>query len=137
MRAVLLAVLLAACAGAPPPELPAPVLPERAGVDPLVAARAEGIAFRAAGDGFVLDIFNEERIRLTLTKDGEVLVFPKTEPRYPAWMGSIYLTHNDAHHLRITIRDYNDCEGPEGASYRSRVEIRLDDIVLEGCGRAL
>jgi hypothetical protein len=82
MRAVLMsALLLAACgANAARQELPAPELPQRAGVDPVVAARAEGIEFRAVGDGFVLDIFREERIRLTLEKEGE-LMFDKPDPR--------------------------------------------------------
>ena len=135
MRAIILALALAGCANAPPPELPAPVLPERAGVDPIVAARAEGIAFRAVGEGFVLDIFHEDRIRLTLTATGEELIFPKPEPRYPAWNGSIYDTQNDKHGLYIEIRDDRPCE--RGVP---RVDVGLghpgDAREFTGCGRS-
>lgn len=48
MRSLALAVTLAACASAPR-DLPPPSLPERAGVDTLVAARAAGVQFLAQG----------------------------------------------------------------------------------------
>lgn len=135
-RALIVALLLGACAS-PPRELPPPPLPERAGVDPLVAARAEGIAFRAVGDGFVLDIFHEARIRLTITASGETLVFPKPEPRYPRWNGSIYETQTEAHRLNIQIRDDRPCEGPDRALYPTTVALRFDGNEMRGCGRAL
>jgi hypothetical protein len=132
-----LCLLLAACgANAAREELPAPQLPQRTGVDPLVAARAEGVEFRAVGEGFVLDIFRAERIRLTLTATGEELVFPKTEPRYPRWSGSIYDTSNGTRRLHIEIRNYRNCESADSAAYPDTVRVRLDQRELQGCGRA-
>ena len=131
-----LCLLLAACgANAAREELPAPQLPQRTGVDPLVAARAEGVEFRAVGDGFVLDIFRAERIRLTLTATGEELTFPKPEPQYPRWHGSIYETSNEPHDLHIAIRNYRPCERADRPTYPITVDIRLDDRELQGCGR--
>ena len=136
MRAALLAaLLLAACGGNVREELPPPPLPERTGVDPLVAARAEGVAFRAVGDGFVLDIFRTERIRLTLTATGEELVFAKPEPQYPRWSGSIYETASGARTLTVEIRNYLPCAREDRATYPTTVHIRLNDRELEGCGR--
>lgn len=133
--ALLSALLLAACsANAAREELPPPQLPQRTGVDPLVAARAEAIEFRAVGDGFVLDIFHDERIRLTLDKEGE-LVFAKPEPRYPRWNGSIYETANEGYTLAIEIRDDRPCRREDRATYPTTVHIVLNDLELNGCGR--
>jgi hypothetical protein len=136
MRAALLAaLLLTGCAGNVREELPAPELPQRAGVDPAVAARAEGVEFRAVGEGFVLDIFREERIRLTLTATGEQLVFPKPEPQYPRWYGSIYSTAHEGHTLRIEVRNDHPCRRVDRETYAIEVALRLDDREMEGCGR--
>ena len=136
MRAAIFAAfLLAACgANAAREELPPPQLPQRMGVDPLVAARAEGIEFRAVGDGFVLDIFRDERIRLTLDKEGELL-FAKPEPRFPRWNGSIYETANEGYTLAIEIRDDRPCRGENRATYPTTVHILLNELELSGCGR--
>lgn len=130
-RAITGAVLLtlAACSSAPREELPLPQLPQRAGVDPVVAARAEGLELRAVGDGFLLEIFRTERIRLTLTESGEALEFPKPEPRFPAWNGSIYDTAANGRRLRIEIRNFSPCAGGGPG-----VEVRLDDREFAGCG---
>lgn len=137
MRAVLTFALLLTACGANPArqELPAPQLPQRAGVDPVVAARAEGIEFRAVGEGFVLDIFRAERIRLRLTTTGEELVFPKPAPQNPRWLGSVYHAGNEGRTLRIEIRNHHPCEREDRAFYPISVRITLDDGELEGCGR--
>jgi len=136
MRAVIFGtLLLAACGGnAAREELPSPQLPQRAGVDPLVAARAEGVEFRAVGDGFVLDIF-ADRIRLTMTADGSVLSFAKPAPQYPRWNGSIYTTSDEQHRMRVEIRDYRPCETGDRATYPTSVSVTLDGREMEGCGR--
>lgn len=137
MRALPLAagLMLAACANGAREELPAPQLPQRAGVDATVAARAEGIEFRAVGEGFVLDIFREERIRFARTPSGEELNFPKPAPRYPRWNGVIYETESETHTLTIRIRDDRRCESADRALYPTRVELMLDGMALSGCGR--
>jgi hypothetical protein len=137
MRALLFAaLLLAACGGGARQELPTPQLPQRTGVDPLVAARAEGVEFRAVGEGVVVDIFRADRIRLTMTPAREELTFPKHEPQYPRWHGSIYETSNGAQTLRIEIRNYLPCERADRATYPTSVVIQLDGREIAACGRA-
>lgn len=136
MRAIPLALLLAACAaGGPREELPPPQLPQRAGVDETVAARAAGVEFHAVGDGFVLDIYREERIRLTLTEQNEEFLFAKPEPQYPRWNGVIYLTSIEHRWLSVKIRDDRPCRRAEAAQYPITVELRFDNREFEGCGR--
>lgn len=135
--AIFAALLLAACAGnAARQELPPPQLPQRTGVDPLVAARAEGVEFRAVGDGVVVDIFRAERIRLTLTAAGEELVFAKPVPQYPSWRGSIYETASGRRTLRVEIRNSLPCEREDRAAYPISVVIDLDGGEMQACGRA-
>jgi hypothetical protein len=136
MRAALLATLLLAACSAGREELPAPQLPERTGVDPLVAARAEGVEFRAVGDGLVADIFRTERIRLTRTATSEELVFPRPQPQNPPARGTIYETASDGHTLLIEIRDSRPCETGDSALYPTSVVIVLDHEEIHACGRA-
>jgi|LNFM01.2.fsa_nt_gb hypothetical protein len=121
---------LAACSTTPRDELPPPQLPQRAGVDPVVAARAEGIEFRATGDGFVLEIYRTERIDLKLAEAEQVLTFPRTEPRMPAWHGSVYWTEAAGRRLEIDIHEGRPC--PDGGA---SVVVRLDYEEFRGCGR--
>lgn len=134
-RAALLATLLLSACMSPGAELPPPPLPQRTGVDPLVAARAEGVEFRAVGDGFVVDIFRADRIRFTRAPSGDELTFAKPEPRYPRWNGVIYETSNGAHTLTIRIRDDRPCQSADPATYPSTVEVVLDGAEFRGCGR--
>ncbi len=139
MRGASIAVclILTACAGAGRgEELPPPQLPERAGVDTLVAARAAGVEFRAVGGGIVIEIFRTDRIQLTLAETGAVLVFPKPAPLLPRWNGSIYETANADHALRVEIRNYLPCATPDRGLYPTAVNVRLDDREFAACGRA-
>jgi hypothetical protein len=135
--AIFAALLLAACGGnAAREELPPPQLPDRAGVDPLVAARSEGVEFRAVADGVVVDIFREHHIRLITTATGEQLIFPKTEPRFPRWNGSIYETISGTRSLGIEIRNHQPCERADRDLYPITVTIVLDGRQIPACGRA-
>ncbi len=133
MRVLIVTALIAltACSTGPREELPPPQLPQRAGVDTTVAARAEGIEFRATGEGFVLDIFRTERIRLTLTGADEPIVFPKPEPRYPAWNGMIYETTDGGRRLIIEVRNFSRCPSGEPT-----VQLTLDGRAFTGCGQS-
>ncbi len=134
MRSAWVAVtLLAACASAPREEPPAPPLPERAGVDTVVAARAEGVDFRAVGAAFILNIYREERI--TLAWGDQNFSFPKPEPILPRWNGEIYETSDGRYALRVEIRRAS-CAGADGDTWPARVTVILDDEMLEGCGRS-
>jgi hypothetical protein len=135
MRALLFALLLGACAGAPHEDLPPPQLPQRTGVDPLVAARAEGIQFRAVAEGVVVDIYREERIRLTRTPTGEELWFPKPQALLPRWNGEIFETAIPAHTLVVRIRDHRPCQSADAALFPIAVEVEFDGAQQQGCGR--
>jgi hypothetical protein len=101
-------LLLAACSSAPPAELPPPELPQRAGIDPIVAARAEGVVFRALGadPDFVLHIFrNNERIFLALDNGQRQEIFTEIRVTLPPYRGTIYEAANERHALRVEVRD--------------------------------
>lgn len=136
LRALLAAcVVLAACSSAPQ-DPPAPQLPERAGVDPIVAARASGVAYRGVGADppFVLDIYREDRIVLTLDSGAAELTFPKTDPALPRWYGEIYETASEGRRLEIYLRRSQPCPTDPGQHV---IEVRLDGVELTGCGRDL
>lgn len=133
MRAFLIALLaLSACTLTPAPELPPPDLPQRAGVDPIVAARAAGVETRIVSDDYVIDIMRENEI--VLTRDNTREVFPKREPQTPRWSGAIYTTRNGARDLVIYIRDYRPCVRADRASYPIQIDVILDGVETTACG---
>lgn len=124
--------LLAACATSQPQGLPPPPLPERAGVDPLVAARSEGVRFMAHGSApmFHLRFYDD---RITFSEDGATWqTFPRPEAIHPRWYGEIYTSSNGAHELRIEVRRDRRCETQPGYVV---VGVQLDGATLDGCGR--
>lgn len=124
--------MLAACSSSPPEELPPPPLPQRAGVDPLVAARAEGVQYEASGENFVLRFYAD---RITLAVGGaEPEIFARPAPRYPRWHGEIYETGSESRRLEIYVRRSRRCPTEAGGHV---VEIRVDETELTGCGRDL
>lgn len=134
LRPILLAALLAlaACESSRPRDLPPPPLPERAGVDPVVAARAEGVRFLASGDAPVFQLrFYDEIITLQVG-DGAMQSFPLPEPRYPRWNGEIYEAEADGHALSVAVRHDRPC--PARAGYHI-VEVVFDEMRMSGCGR--
>lgn len=138
IRAAFVALaLLAGCSGARE-ELPPPQLPQRAGVDPIVAARAAGVAFRAVGEtpDFVLHIYREDRITLAWDNGAHQETFPKPEPILPRWNGEIYETRNERHALTIEVR-HTRCETGSGEVFLDSVRILIDGEERRGCGRAL
>lgn len=138
MRALFLALALAACSSSPPDELPPPQLPQRAGVDPLVAARAEGVVFRAEGADFVLHLYGDNRIFVSWGAGAHQESFPATEPMYPAWSGAIYEMQNERYELRVEIRDA-PCRDPVfgAAVLPQSVTVQIGQEERRGCGRAL
>lgn len=135
-RTLLVAAALAACSASPREEPPPPQLPQRAGVDPIVAARASGVVFRAVGAEpvFVLQIYREDRIVLVLDHGATEETFAKPEPMLPRWNGEIYETQNERHRLAIMIRRDRPCPTQPGEYV---VVLRLDGAEMTGCGRDL
>lgn len=135
MRAALLALSLVACVTAAPEPPPANT---PAGVDPVIAARAEGVDFRALGDrpDFLLHIYRDDRIFLAWDYGQNQEFFPKGEPIYPRWNGEIYETRNERHRLRVEIR-HRPCRDVNGATHPAEVTIEIDGDERHGCGFAL
>ena len=141
MRALLLAFALAACSSSPPAELPAPSLPQRAGVDPIVAARAEGVVSRALGaePDFLLHIYrNDTMIFLSWDDGAHQETFNNVRVVLPAYRGSIYEARSEQHTLRVDVRD-GPCRdarlGPE--VFSANVTITIDGEMRRGCGREI
>lgn len=133
MRALVLALFLAACSISKPQDLPPPQLPQRAGVDPIVAARAEGVVFRAEGPELLLHLYRDHRIFLSW--DGRQVHFPASEPILPAWRGDIYETRAEGYELHVEIRQGPCRDGDQ--VYSASVLVRINTEERRGCGREL
>lgn len=133
MRALVLAFALAACSLSKPQDLPPPQLPQRAGVDPIVAARAEGVVFRAQGSDFLLHLYRDHRIWVSW--DGREVQFPASEPILPAWRGEIYETRVEGYELRVEVRQGPCRDGDQ--VYSATVVVRINTEEHRGCGREL
>lgn len=135
MRAALLALALAACSTGAPPDLPPPQLPERTGVDPLVAARAAGVRYQARGEGFTLALYRDEHI--TLTWDGQERAFFNPQTIMPAYRGEIYEARDGDTSLRVEIRSGHCPDAERGETWSANVSVALNDQTRRGCGRGL
>ena len=140
IRALFLAFALAACSTAPKDELPPPQLPQRAGVDPIVAARAEGVVFRAQGANpdFVLHLYRDSRIFLSWDSGAHREHFPASEPIYPAYRGRVFETRNERFAIRVDIHDgpcRDEALGPQ--VFSATVTVEIDGVERSGCGREL
>lgn len=139
VRTILFALFLVACSSTPE-ELPPPQLPQRAGVDPLISARAEGVVFRAesASPDFVLHLYRDNRILVTWDAGAHQELFPASEPLLPAWAGEIYETRNERYQLRVEVR-HGPCRNAAfgDAVLPRTVTIFINNEERSGCGRAL
>ena len=119
----------------PPAPLPAPALPERAGVDPLVAARAAGVMFEARGEGFTLARFRDQHFLVRW--DGRERAFFDPTPETPAYRGEIFNAQDSDGRLRVEIRTGPCPDAQSGETWSAHVLVRLDDETRRGCGRPL
>jgi hypothetical protein len=135
MRALILALALAACST--PADLPPPQLPQRAGVDPLVAARAEGVVFRAQGASpdFILHLYRDNRISVSWDAGAHQERFPASEPVLPAWNGEVYDTRNESYELHVEIR-HAPCRDGERV-FSDTVVVSINGEERRGCGSRL
>lgn len=148
MRALVLLLALAACTPAPPPpEAPEPAAPiETAKApDPLSQrptwedARAAGIDFRAIGQepGWMLDIYQQNRITLLWDYGDNFVEFPLSAPTYPQEGSTRYETQASGRTLAVTIRRFPCEDAMSGAPYPATVEVVIDGRTLQGCGKSV
>lgn len=143
VRAVLIALALAACAPAPQQEetsIPAAeAVAAPADTPSWEGARAAGVDFRAIGQepGWILDIYQQSRIVLEWNYGESRVGFPLTEPQYPQEGATRYETGADAHTLVVTIRRFPCQDSMSGENFPATVEIVIDGTTLNGCGKGV
>ncbi|MFO0204024.1 MAG: hypothetical protein ACK528_12945 [Alphaproteobacteria bacterium] len=152
MRAALIgfALLVSACTqaaeDAPPTETPTaetaevnPVQEALAQVPPAEGARAAGVDFRGVGQepGWIVDIYQRDRIRLLLDYGETLIDFPLPAPTYPVEGSTHYATQANGRALSVTSRRFPCQDVMSGENYPSTVEIVIDERRLNGCGRSV
>ncbi|HYD86531.1 MAG TPA: hypothetical protein VEA80_03585 [Vitreimonas sp.] len=162
MRAILLALALAACTqgeapsseadgGAEAPDQPQADAAATQTQQPITAqdalarmpswegARAAGVDFRAVGQepGWILDIYTERRMRLVWDYGESAADFPLTPPTYPQEGATRYEAAQNGRTLAVTIRRAPCQDAMSGAPYPSTVEVVIDGRTLNGCGKSV
>lgn len=149
MRVLILALALAACAPASEApeqtEAPAPVAEAQsaesnmAAMPPWSEARAAGVDFRGVGQepGWMIDIYQQNRILLLLDYGESLTEFPLPTPTYPQEGATRYETQTDAHTLSVTIRRFPCEDVMSGEAFPASIEINIDGRTLTGCGRSV
>jgi putative lipoprotein len=153
MRALVLAVALAACSQAAPPteptaEAPAPAADAAAANDPASnlarmpapdAARAAGVDFRAVGQepGWLLDIYTRGIIKFVWDYGESYAEFAVTDPTSPQESATRYEAHSDGRALVVTVRRAPCQDAMSGEAYPATVEVVIDGRTLNGCGRSV
>jgi len=149
MRALFLALAAAACSqqpAAPPAETPAPAEQTQITAAEALArmpswegARAAGVDFRGIGQepGWILDIYTENRIRLTWDYGESTADFPLPTPSTPQEGATRYESAMNGRTLAVTIRRTPCQDAMSGEPYPSTVEVVIDGRTLTGCGRSI
>jgi len=159
MRAILLALALAACSQADPttsandaadapaeqqaqaPQQQEPITAQDAlaRMPSWEGARAAGVDFRAIGQepGWILDIYTERRMRLVWDYGESTADFPLTAPTALQEGATRYEAAQNGRTLAVTIRRTPCNDGMSGEAYPSTVEVVIDGRTLNGCGRSV
>jgi len=156
MRVLLIAIALAACSPqaetqteAPPPATTAAQTQAAPGASTNEAnlaqmpswesARAAGVDFRAVGQepGWLLDIYQRDRIRFLWDYGEQLADFGLSPPTYPQEGVTRYEVYSDGRALVVTIRRFPCQDGMSGEAYPSTVEVVIDGRTLNGCGRSV
>ena len=146
MRALILALALAACGQTTNSEQAAPPAAEPpAASEPASAAaawedaRAQGVDFRAIGQepGWVLNIYRQERITLAWDYGQNSATFPLTEPTYPVEGQTRYDASADGKTIAVVIRRFPCQDAMSGAAFPATVEVTIDGRTLQGCGKSV
>jgi uncharacterized membrane protein len=103
-------------------------------------ARLRDVDFRATGNepGWYLEITDGKTI-LFVTDYGERRYeFPAPEPRVHQEVAlTVFQAGNDAHALSVTLRGEGCQDTMSGATFDTRVSVRLDEKDYMGCGKTL
>ncbi len=143
MRALILACALGACTpqiSDPPAQAPAATTEDALSRMPSWEnARAAGVDFRAVASepGWMLDIYQQNRMVLLWDYGQASAEFPLTEPSYPQEGATRYNTRAHGHALTITIRRFPCSDPMSGERFGASVEVVIDDRTLSGCGRSV
>lgn len=150
MRVLILAFLAAACSQAertpPPEEAPAAQSAAESGQQANLArmpawgeARAAGVDFRGVGQepGWMIDIYQQQRIVLLLDYGETIAEFPLPEPSYPVEGTVTYDAQVDGRVLSVSIRRFPCQDSMSGENYPATVEVTIDRRTLSGCGRSV
>jgi len=149
MRALILALALAACTAEPAKQEEAQATPAAetanspaaalAAMPTWETARAAGVDFRAVGQepGWIVDIYTQDRIVALLDYGETRIEFPRGEPTYPAEGATRFSAQRDGHTLSITYRRFPCEDTMSGEAYPSAVEVVIDGRTLNGCGRSV
>jgi len=151
MRALLLALALAACGQGTTPTAEAPEVPTpqaEAAASPQTPqealalmpspenARAAGVDFRAVGQepGWILDIYTRGIIKFAWDYGEEYAEFAIAEPTYPQEGATRYEANSDGRALVVLIRRAPCQDAMSGQAFPSTVEVTIDGRTLDGCG---
>jgi len=149
MRALILVLALAACSQQAPAPTEAPSAETPAIVPTAVdniarmpawgEARANGVDFRGVGQepGWMIDVYQQNRILLLLDYGDSLTEFPLPTPTYPVEGATRYETQADGKSLVVTIRRFPCQDAMSGEAFPSTVEIVIDGRTLNGCGRSV
>ena len=155
MRALILAMALAACAQPQPAATEAPAAPGAATAPTAETAptqeqalarmpawnqaRAAGVDFRAVGQepGWMLDIYTETRMRLLWDYGERIADFPLTAPDTSQEGATRYETTQSGRRLAVTIRRAPCQDVMSGVPYPATVVVVIDGRTLRGCGKSV
>lgn len=151
MRALFVALALAACAQEPAQTAESPAPPAEtaaAALTPQQAlaampnwedARAQGVDFRAVGQepGWLLDIYTRGLVKFAWDYGDNYAEFAVAEPTYPQEGATRYEAHSDGRALSVTIRRAPCNDAMSGQPYPASVDVVIDGRTLHGCGRSV
>ena len=101
-------------------------------------AQRQGVDFRAVGNepGWVLDLFEADRIRFVYDYGQQEAVVPAPEPTVAAEQ-TVYHAETEAHTLTVTITETPCTDTMSGERFETTVTVELDGRAYRGCGRSL
>jgi len=103
-------------------------------------ARARGVTFRAVGQepGWLLELNQNDTMRVVVDYGARELTFALPEPAVDSttWV-TTYRARSDGHTVRVDIRDEPCADVMSGERFGATVQLVLDGVRYDGCGRAL